>query len=104
MIGPDYFGFYTQEISKLLSQDEDYLSYLPCDTEGKGNLIENHCSPKENRNASDASLYTNAIGAQISDFKKERLKSLVRQSLIVFAQEVDEVCVILYLFTSPFLF
>lgn len=80
------------------------MSYLPCDTEGKRNLIENHCSPTENRIVSDASLFTNAIGAQLSDFKKERLKSLVRQSLIVFAQEVDEVCVILNLFTPPFLF
>lgn len=104
MIGPDYFGFYTHEISKFLSQDEDYLPFLPCDIEGKGSLIENHCSNKENRCASDASLFNDAIGDQLSDFKKERLTSLVRQSLVVFAQEVDEVCVILNLFTLPFCF
>ena len=37
------------------------------------------------------SLFCNPTGARLSDIKKERLKALLRQSVIALSQEVDEV-------------
>lgn len=104
-LGPDFFGFYTREISVFLSQDEDYLPENS-NFEGKDSLTNNsHKSTEDYKIGGSTPLFSNAIGAHISDFRKERLRSLVCQSLFAFTKEVDEVCAIcnlslIYLFFS----
>ncbi|XP_061341871.1 uncharacterized protein LOC133288180 [Gastrolobium bilobum] len=91
--GPDYFGYYSSEVVNLLSQDEDVLpvatqtSELPENKYGEGrkNNIVNH-----NDNFSGP-FYSDSIGAGLSDFKKDRLRSLLRQSVTALSLEVDEV-------------
>ncbi|KAJ1395698.1 NET domain [Sesbania bispinosa] len=91
--GPDYFGYYSSEVVNLLSQDEDVFpvatqtSEIPQNKYGEGrkkNLV-NHSD-----NFS-GSLYSNGVGAGLSDFKKDRLRSLLRQSAFALSSEVDEV-------------
>lgn len=91
-VGPDFFGYYSSEVVNLLSQDEDVLpvstqlSELPHNKCGEGgkNLINhsyNFTGP----------LYSDGVGAGLSDFEKDRLKSLLRQSAFTLSSEVDEV-------------
>ncbi|KAL5153964.1 Transcription factor GTE1 [Glycine soja] len=92
-VGPDYFGYYSSEVVNLLSQDEDVFPVSTQTPElpetkygegGKKNLVNqtDNCS---------GPLYSNAVGAGLSDFKKDRFKSLLRQSVIALSSEVDEV-------------
>jgi hypothetical protein len=85
-VGPDFFGYYSSEVVNLLSRDEDdlpvttQLSKLPQNKCGVGG---NNCS---------GPLFSNGVGAGLSDFEKDRLKSLLRQSAVTLSSEVDEVC------------
>lgn len=100
-VGPNYFGFYVREVAELLSQDKDFLpcssqaSELSARTGGQvrdGDKIKHGCDGKEAKSSSSSgSLFSNGIGAGISDFKNERLKALLRQSVTSLTQEVDEV-------------
>ncbi|KAI5386449.1 hypothetical protein KIW84_072832 [Lathyrus oleraceus] len=91
-VGPDFFGYYSSEVVNLLSQDEDVLpvttqlSELPQNNCGGGvkNLV-NHSYDFS------GPLYSNVVGAGLSDFEKDRLKSLLRQSAVTLSSEVDEV-------------
>lgn len=92
-VGPDYFGYYSSEVANLLAQDVDDLpvatqtSELPENKYGEGrkkNLV-NH------RENFSGPLYSNGVGAGLSDFNKDRLGSLLRQSAIALSSEVDEV-------------
>ncbi|KAE9588916.1 hypothetical protein Lal_00012701 [Lupinus albus] len=91
-VGPDYFGYYSSEVINLLSQDEDALpvamqkSERPQSKSGEGKTN----SIKNNDDLS-ISLYNDAIGPDLSDIKKERLRSLLRQSVTALSSEVDEV-------------
>ncbi|WJX75786.1 hypothetical protein P8452_59282 [Trifolium repens] len=84
-VGPDFFGYYSSEVVNLLSRDEDdlpvttQLSKLPQNKCGVGG---NNCS---------GPLFSNGVGAGLSDFEKDRLKSLLRQSAVTLSSEVDEV-------------
>lgn len=99
-VGPNYFGFYVCEVAELLSQDKDFLpcssqaSELSARTGGQvrdGDKIKHGCDGKEAKSSSSSgSLFSNGIGAGISDFKNERLKALLRQSVTSLTQEVDE--------------
>ncbi|KEH22091.1 putative NET domain-containing protein [Medicago truncatula] len=91
-VGPDFFGYYSSEVVNLLSQDEDVLpvstqlSELPHNKCGEGgkNLVNhsyNFTGP----------LYSDGVGAGLSDFEKDRLKSLLRQSAFTLSSEVAEV-------------
>ena len=92
-VGPDYFGYYSSEVVNLLSQDEDVLSVgtlaseMPQNKcgEGRKNTSINH-----NDNCSGP-LFSNGVGAGLSDLKKDRLRLLLRQSLTTLSSEVDEV-------------
>ncbi|KAH9791081.1 NET domain-containing protein [Citrus sinensis] len=91
-IGPDYFGFYTCEIMELLSQDEDPLP----STSRTSELTRKKCSGVRGKDTIDTSgrgtvsSFSNSIGAGFTDFKKERLRSLLRQGVFDLAPEVDE--------------
>lgn len=101
ILGPDYFGFYTNELKGLLSQDDGLLPYAHQVSSSAGNLhgvgrqkgiTKNSCQTKENNAIiGSASLFSNEIGAMLSESKKERLKSLLRQSVVTLTKEVDEV-------------
>ncbi|KAE8695664.1 Detected protein of unknown function [Hibiscus syriacus] len=89
--GPDFFGFYACQIADLLSEDENVLSMSNASelSQGKYGAV----SGKDTLDCSckDAdSLFQNSIVAGISDFKKGRLKGLLRQSVNDLSMEVDE--------------
>ncbi|XP_057492051.1 uncharacterized protein LOC130777664 isoform X1 [Actinidia eriantha] len=96
-VGPDCFAFYTHEVAELLSQDDDFLplssetSELVGRTSGVGG---DRAISRHNYSGKDkivlGSLFCNPTGARLSDIKKERLKALLRQSVIALSQEVDE--------------
>ncbi|PSS30189.1 Transcription factor like [Actinidia chinensis var. chinensis] len=96
-VGPDCFSFYTHEVAELLSQDDDFLplssetSELVGRTSGVGG---DRAISRHNYSGKDkivlGSLFCNPTGARLSDIKKERLKALLRQSVIALSQEVDE--------------
>ncbi|KAF7801586.1 Transcription factor GTE1-like protein [Senna tora] len=91
LLGPDYFGYYSCEVANLFSQDDDafpiatHTSKFPEGTRGKskGKSTIKH-------NDSSDSLYGNDGGAELSNFKKERLRSLLRLSVADLSSEVDE--------------
>ncbi|KAF8399813.1 hypothetical protein HHK36_015684 [Tetracentron sinense] len=100
-VGPNYFRYYVREIVELLSQDEDFLppfssltSQLPASTCVRVKVHDvadlSKKVKEDNGFTSSSSLFSNGIGAGLSDFKRERLKASLRQSVIVLTQEVDE--------------
>jgi hypothetical protein len=93
-VGPDYFGYYSRGVLELLSQDDDIppSSSQTSDLSGRkcGEVIVNNTI--EPRNKISDSLFSNSIGAALSDFKKESLKAFLRQGVFVLSPEVDEVC------------
>lgn len=103
-IGPDYFGYYTREVAYLLSQAE---GYFPCASEtfdladknrgifSKMDSSKHIYTGKEGCSSGISALFCNALGASISDFKKERLSALLRQCAPLLTQEVKEVSFLL---------
>lgn len=91
-VGPDYFGYYSRGVLELLSQDDDIppSSSQTSDLSGRkcGEVIVNNTI--EPRNKISDSLFSNSIGAALSDFKKESLKAFLRQGVFVLSPEVDE--------------
>ncbi|KAH0984645.1 hypothetical protein GBA52_011822 [Prunus armeniaca] len=91
-IGPDFFGYYTRLVTELLSQEEDFPPFASQssdlsqrrsgDVRGKDVIEHNY--------GTSGSLFGNSIGTGLSDFKKERLKSLLRQGVNFLSPEVDE--------------
>ncbi|KAF7117042.1 hypothetical protein RHSIM_RhsimUnG0005800 [Rhododendron simsii] len=86
LVGPDYFSFYTQEVAELLSHDEDFLP-LPSETAEFGERTSDMVGDKA---IVLGTLFSSPIGARLSEYKKERLKALLRQSAVTLSQEVDE--------------
>lgn len=99
-IGPDYFGYYTREVAYLLSQAEGYfpcasqtfdLADRNCEIISKTDSSKHSYSGKDGSSSGISALFCNALGASFSDFKKERLNALLRQSVPFLTQEVKEV-------------
>lgn len=97
LLGPDYFSFYTHEVAELLSHDEDFLPLISGTGEFGGRTYDivgdKAVTRHKNYGKKDivlGSLFCSPIGARLSDFKKERLKALLRQSVVALSQEVDE--------------
>lgn len=67
-VGPDFFGYYRDQVAQLLSKEE---------------RIPNH--------ELGAITCTEAIGAKLSNLKNEKLNALLRQSVWDLVPEVDEV-------------
>ncbi|XP_010317082.1 transcription factor GTE6 isoform X3 [Solanum lycopersicum] len=98
--GPDYFGLFASEVAELISQDEDFLPISDQIFEKSGevngvveekNSSMNSYIAKEFRyTGGSASLFSDCFGAHVSNFGKERLKLLLRQSVVALSQEVDE--------------
>ncbi|XP_019438696.1 PREDICTED: uncharacterized protein LOC109344383 isoform X1 [Lupinus angustifolius] len=91
-VGPDYFGYYSSEVINLLSRDEDALPAAMQKSERpQSKSGEEKMSSIKNNDDLSISLYNDAIGADLSDIKKERLRSLLRQSVTTLSSEVNEV-------------
>lgn len=76
-LGPDKFIYFKREVIDLLSQ-EDMLPSPP--------------GPSHNSRISGASHpFGDSIGPKLSHFKKEKLKTLLRQSAVILSEEVNEV-------------
>lgn len=79
--GPDYFGYYACQAAELLSRDESFqlltspIPELPA--RGLGEV-------------KGDSLFSDGIQIGLSDFQRERLKALLRQSVVVLTAEADE--------------
>ncbi|XP_059450128.1 uncharacterized protein LOC132181083 isoform X4 [Corylus avellana] len=91
-VGPDYFGYYIGKVVELLSQDDDFLPFasqsFDLSAKKSGEVIGNDTT-EPSKNVS-GSLFSNSIGTGLSDLKKERLKVLLRQGVIVLSPQVDE--------------
>ncbi|XP_057767038.1 uncharacterized protein LOC130987514 [Salvia miltiorrhiza] len=94
ILGPDFFGLYKSEIDTLLAEDDSLLPLLRRVSQLSGNLNgvgrEKGSTVENNASTSSASMFSDGIGALVSDTKKERLCGLLRQSVIDLTQEVDE--------------
>lgn len=100
-MGLDLFGLCTSEVAELLAQDEDLVPFSQNRSNLVGNITEvgnekgitkNSCLSKEkNIFNSSTSLYFNGVGASLPEFKKERLKVLLRRSVFTLSHEIDEV-------------
>ncbi|XP_057984240.1 uncharacterized protein LOC131168654 isoform X1 [Malania oleifera] len=99
-VGPDHFNFSAREVAELLSQDEDFLPFVVQTTEfggihgeAKDRDVTKHCNNSEVTNGMTGSgaLFSNGVGSGLSDFRRERLKALLRQSVCALTQEVDEI-------------
>lgn len=100
-MGLDLFGLCTSEVAELLAQDEDLVPFSHNRSNLVGNINEvrnekgitkNSCLSKEkNIFNSSTSLYFNGVGASLPEFRKERLKILLRQSVFTLSREIDEV-------------
>lgn len=94
--GPNYFGFYIREVADLLLQDADLLSFTTQNSdisrEGRDMSLTGRRSNRTQANIFKSSdfLFSNGVGSGLSDFRKERLKRLLRQSVFILSQEVDE--------------
>lgn len=99
-IGPDYFGYYTREVAELLSLDGDLLPFSSNNPEfigkAKGVVKEEDVSKHDytgneiTTSIGSGPLFCDAAGAGLSDVKKERLRAILRQSVVVLSREVDE--------------
>ncbi|KAL0377365.1 UNVERIFIED_CONTAM: hypothetical protein Sradi_3042000 [Sesamum radiatum] len=98
-VGPDFFGLYRNEVSGLLSQDDllpsphqtSDLAGNICKVSREKGSTKNSCRTKDsNGGIGSASLFSNGIAALLTESKKERLKSLLRQSVFTLTREVDE--------------
>ncbi|XP_051114084.1 uncharacterized protein LOC127239802 [Andrographis paniculata] len=77
-LGPDLFGYYAREAAELLSQDEHLPPFSSYKANGNNGII------------NPASSFSHGLGAQLSEFKKERLKTLLRQSVFSLTEEINE--------------
>lgn len=94
--GPDYFAFYSHEVAELLLLDDfvaltaensDPSKTTNDDIRNKGTSKHSY----DGKGATHRSLFSDAVGAELSDFRKERLKVALRQSVVVLTREVNEV-------------
>ncbi|KAK6928424.1 NET domain [Dillenia turbinata] len=89
--GPNYFGYYTSEVADLILQEDDFLPFFDQKAEENRDDYTNKHDGKGAINLSNpSSMFSNCMGAALSDFRQERLKALLHQSVTAFKQEVDE--------------
>ncbi|XP_073288766.1 uncharacterized protein [Primulina huaijiensis] len=99
-MGLDLFSLWTSEVAELLAQDEDLVPFLQNRSYIAGNInrvgsekgITKNSCPTKGKNIfnGSTSLYFNGAGSLLPEFKKERLKILLQQSVFTLSREVDE--------------
>ncbi|XP_043703216.1 uncharacterized protein LOC122653459 isoform X1 [Telopea speciosissima] len=98
-LGPNYFGYHIREMVELLSQDEEFLSPFSSQTHEssatcakvQAKIIHDECGRESKTFAASSSLFCDGIGDGLPDFKRERLKASLKESVLSLNQEVDEV-------------
>ncbi|XP_049385101.1 uncharacterized protein LOC125849124 isoform X2 [Solanum stenotomum] len=98
--GPDYFGLFASEVAELISQDEDFLPIsdqifektgkVNGAVEEKNSSMNSYIAKEFRYTGGSASLFSDCFGSHVSNFGMERLKLLLRQSIVALSQEVDE--------------
>lgn len=73
-LGPDTFSYFKREVIDLLSQEDNLPS-----------------PPHNSRISGVSSPFGDCLGPKLSHFKKEKLKTLLRQSVAILSKEVNEV-------------
>ncbi|CAI9111154.1 OLC1v1011304C2 [Oldenlandia corymbosa var. corymbosa] len=104
MLGSDHFSFYSRAIVALFSQSEGALAFcserLDCVGKESGVSKNNDLNNTslsgyhlrhDYKTGGPVSLFSDAIGPQLSDFAKERITALVRHSLFNFSKEIDSI-------------
>ncbi|EPS58497.1 hypothetical protein M569_16317 [Genlisea aurea] len=95
-VGPDFFCFYKSEVAELLSQDEELLPFphqftrFPETNQGNKSLS-NSRSAQSVLHDSSSALFSNGVGALLSEYRRERLNSTLRQSVDALSHEVEEI-------------
>ncbi|XP_043703218.1 uncharacterized protein LOC122653459 isoform X2 [Telopea speciosissima] len=97
-LGPNYFGYHIREMVELLSQDEEFLSPFSSQTHEssatcakvQAKIIHDECGRESKTFAASSSLFCDGIGDGLPDFKRERLKASLKESVLSLNQEVDE--------------
>ncbi|XP_055804516.1 uncharacterized protein LOC129873441 [Solanum dulcamara] len=99
--GPDYFGLFASEVAELISQDEDFLPIsdqifeksgkVNGAVEEKNSSMDGYFAKEFRYTGGSASLFSDCFGSHVSNFGKERLKLLLRQSVVALSWEVDEI-------------
>lgn len=87
-LGPNYLGYYKHLFFKLFSQHEDIG--LPI-SESNSELSVGDKGQKDKSRSTSGSFFAGGIGEELSEFKKEKLKSIIHESAVCFNQEADEV-------------
>lgn len=95
-VGPNYLGYYKHLFLKLFSQNEDIaLPLLGSNSEpsvGFTDVIHNQDKGGKGKSCGDSgSFFAGGIGEDLSEFKKEKLKSVIHESAVCFNQEADEI-------------
>ncbi|CAM8988551.1 unnamed protein product [Rhodiola kirilowii] len=102
--GPDYFGFFTHELEDLLSgensADDDFLPLLGFKSNEVSKEMRENDVDETRESGGDGdigldleqtgSLFCDGLGGELSDYRKERLNGLLKQSVSVLTQEVDQ--------------
>lgn len=96
--GPDYLGYYKHIVSDLLSQEDYFLSgidnkasIVACSICGVAGICSHNKHTNSNGAGDSISLFSGVIGEGLSDFKKERFKAILNESVVCINQDVDEV-------------
>ncbi|CAI0456595.1 unnamed protein product, partial [Linum tenue] len=88
--GPDYFAYYASQVKELISQEIDLpLSTIESTGTRTGEGVD-HDVVEQRGFSGSRSLFSNSIGAGVSEYKKERLNALLPQAASALKPEVDE--------------
>ncbi|CAI0456460.1 unnamed protein product [Linum tenue] len=88
--GPDYFAYYASQVKELISQEIDFpLSTIESTGTRTGEGVD-HDVVEQRGFSGSRSLFSNSIGAGVSEYKKERLNALLPQAASALKPEVDE--------------
>ncbi|KAG9158940.1 hypothetical protein Leryth_013317 [Lithospermum erythrorhizon] len=88
---PDYFGFYVSEVAGLLNEGKDlHILSQTSDCEMNGGVVGRKIVNNDKHNTEDC-LFSERIGTSLTEINRQRLHSLLRQSLTSLSQEVDEI-------------
>ncbi|XP_038987358.1 uncharacterized protein LOC103719834 isoform X2 [Phoenix dactylifera] len=98
-LGPNYLGYYKHLFFELFSQNEDIeLPLSGSNSEPSAGYsddvrrIHNQDKGWKGKSCSTSgSFFAGGIGEELSEFKKEKLKSIIHESAVCFNQEADEV-------------
>ncbi|XP_054794761.1 uncharacterized protein LOC129300241 [Prosopis cineraria] len=85
-VGPDYFGYYAHEVVNLLSRDDNDLQ----SSKKTSKPPQNSSGQDSGKSTEEHRVSSGSLNSDDSDFKKERLTSLLRQSVTDLSSEVNE--------------